>query len=173
MRTHLRFGAIILGFSVAAACSRGVSSTPSAQPAGIRDTTFAAMQARGQMAMGVDQYTSTHSFDALPDGGRIELLRDVDDTLGIHQIRAHLRLIEHAFQAGDFSTPEFVHMQQMPGTGVMAQKKSVITYRYRELPRGGEVRMTTSDAAAIAAIHAFIAAQRDQHHATGMEMPGH
>ena len=125
------------------------------------------MQTRGQMAMGVDQHTSTHKFDALPDGGRIELLRDVDDSLGIAQIRAHLRLIQHAFQAGDFSTPQFVHMQTMPGTAVMARKRDVIAYSYHDLPRGGEVVMTTSDAEALAAIHEFMGAQRMGHHASG------
>lgn len=120
------------------------------------------------MAMGVDQATSTHHFDALPDGGRIELLRDSDDSLGIAQIRAHLRLIQHAFQAGDFSTPEFVHMQKMPGTAEMARKRDVIEYSFHELPRGGEVVMKTSDAEALAAIHAFMGAQRSEHHASGV-----
>ena len=131
------------------------------------DSSFEAMQKRGQMAMGVDQTTSTHHFDALPNGGRIELLRDLDDSLGIAQIRAHLRLIQHAFQAGDFSTPQFVHMQNMPGTAVMAKKRDVITYDYHDLPRGGEVVMTTADAEALAAIHAFMGAQRMEHHASG------
>jgi uncharacterized protein YjhX (UPF0386 family) len=125
------------------------------------------MQERGKMAMGVDQTTSTHAFDALPDGGRIELLRDVNDSLGIAQIRAHLRLIQHAFQAGDFSTPQFVHMQSMPGTAVMTEKHDLITYTYHDLPRGGEVVIKTSDASALAAIHEFMGAQRMEHHATG------
>ena len=131
------------------------------------DSSFDAMQKRGEMAMGVDQTTSTHRFDALPNGGRIELLRDLDDSLGIAQIRAHLRLIQHAFQAGDFSTPQFVHMQAMPGTAVMAKKRDVIAYAYHDLPRGGEVVITTTDADALAAIHAFMGAQRMEHHASG------
>ena len=113
-------------------------------PRSSADSSFAAMQERGKMAMGVDQTTSTHTFDALPNGGRIELLRDLNDSLGIAQIRAHLRLIQHAFQAGDFSTPQFVHMQTMPGTAVMAKKRDVIAYSYHDLPRGGEVVMTTT-----------------------------
>jgi hypothetical protein len=125
------------------------------------------MQERGRMAMGVDQNTSTHRFDALPDGGRIELLRDAEDSLGTAQIRAHLRLIQHAFQAGDFSTPEFVHMRMMPGTATMAKKREVIHYSYHDLPRGGEVVMKTADAEALAAIHEFMGAQRMGHHATG------
>src|SRR5438045_1722945 len=81
------------------------------------DSTFAALQARGAdgRGMGVDQYTSSHQFDAFPDGGRIELQRTVDDTTGITAIRHHLRDIAAAFGVGDFQTPIFVHMQQVPG----------------------------------------------------------
>ena len=130
------------------------------------DSSFAAMQARGKMAMGVDQYTSAHHFDVLPDGGRIQLQMKSDDSLSVAQIRAHLRLIEHAFQAGDFTTPAFVHMKAMPGTETMARKKDVITYAYADLPRGGEVRISSRDAEAVAAIHEFLAAQTHEHHAS-------
>jgi hypothetical protein len=133
---------------------------------GASDSAFAAMQQRGQRAMGVDQYTSTHHFEALPDGGRIELQRDVDDSAGVLQIRTHLQEIAKAFAAGDFSTPAFVHMQDVPGTKVMAAKRAAITYSYHELPRGGEVRIQTTDAVALAAIHEFLAFQRKDHHAS-------
>jgi hypothetical protein len=129
------------------------------------DTAFANLQERGKMAMGVDQYTSTHHFEATSDGGRIELQRDTVDSLGIAQIRAHMKLIQHAFQSGDFSTPEFVHMRTMPGTDVMKAKKDLITYSYADLPRGGEVRITTKDPDALAAIRQFMAAQQMDHHA--------
>lgn len=148
-----------LAVAVLAACDR--------KPSPVADTGFSAMQARGTMAMGVDQNTSTHTFDALPEGGRITLVRDTDDSLGVEQIRAHLKLIQHSFQAGDFSTPAFVHMQQMPGTAVMAERRSAITYTYANVPRGGELRMTTSDSAALAGIHEFMGAQRHEHHALG------
>jgi hypothetical protein len=72
-----------------------------------QDTSFAAMQHRGQQAMGVDQYTSIHKFDALDDGGRIELQRDSYDSSGVATIRAHIREIARAFERGDFSTPTF------------------------------------------------------------------
>jgi hypothetical protein len=125
------------------------------------------MQQRGKMAMGVDQYTSTHHFDALPDGGRIELLRNEDDSAGTAQIRAHLRAIAHAFKSGDFSTPALVHLREVPGTKVMAEKRAVITYEVHDLPRGGEVRIHTTDAEANRAIHEFMAFQRSEHHASG------
>ena len=131
------------------------------------DAAFAELQARGQEAMGVDQYTSTHLFDSLPDGGRIELQRDVDDPEGVAVIRAHLQEITEMFRAGDFRIPGFVHAQEVPGTDVMARKRDAITYTYSDLPRGGEVRLTTEDPEALAAIHAFMAFQREDHHAGG------
>jgi hypothetical protein len=127
------------------------------------DSAFAAMQQRGQMAMGVDQYASAHHFDITPDGGRIELQNNVYDSLAVAQIRAHMKLIQHAFQAGDFSTPAFVHMRDMPGTDIMASRKALISYEYEELPRGGAVRITTSDSQARAAIAEFLKAQRAEH----------
>ncbi len=133
-----------------------------------QDSAFAALQQRGKMAMGVDQHESTHRFDVLPSGGRIALQMKGNDSLSIAQIRAHLKLIEHAFQAGDFSTPEFVHMRSMPGTEVMSRNKARIHYSYGDLPRGGEVRITTKDPESLAAIREFMAAQRMDHHAHGM-----
>ena len=136
------------------------------------DSAFAALQMRGGEAMGVDQYTSTHRFDALPDGGRIELQRDADDPAGVAQIRRHLQDIEEAFTSGDFTTPAFVHMRQVPGTVIMAAKRALITCTFRELPRGGELRMTTEDPEALEAIHAFLAFQRQDHRAGGTEHGG-
>ena len=133
-----------------------------------QDSAYAALQQRGKMAMGVDQYASQHRFDILPNGGRIALEMKSDDSLSIAQIRAHLKLIEHAFQAGDFSTPEFVHMRSMPGTDVMARNKARISYTYADLPRGGAVRITTKDPESLAAIRKFMAAQRGDHKAHGM-----
>src|SRR5690606_35501505 len=128
---------------------------------------FGALQARGAEAMGVDQFTSTHRFDALPDGARIELQRDVEDPAGVETIRAHLREIATRFAAGHFDVPAFGHARDMPGTRVMAERREAITYTYRDLPRGGEVRITTSDPEALRAVHEFMAAQRGDHRAGG------
>ena len=133
------------------------------KPAG--DTGFAAMQQRGRQAMGVDQYTSTHHFNPLPDGGVIQLVRDVDDTAGVATIRKHIRDIARAFASGDFSTPEFVHMQTVPGTKVMADRKTAISYTPHDVPRGAELRITTTDPEALKAVHEFLAFQRHEHHA--------
>src|SRR5688572_10982007 len=115
----------------AAACA------PAAPPA--PTDPFAALQARGERAMGVDQYTSTHRFDSLEDGGRIELQRDPADGGGVAEIRRHLREIRDRFAGGDFTTPSFVHAGPVPGADVMAAGRDRISYTFAELPGGGEI----------------------------------
>jgi hypothetical protein len=128
------------------------------------DTAFAAMQARGKNVMGVDQFTARHEFESLPDGGRIELQETADDTAAVTRIRHHLHEIAEAFSRGDFTAPGLVHEQRVPGTGVMAAKHDAISYRVSPLPRGGEVRISSRDPDAIAAVHEFLAFQRREHH---------
>ena len=129
------------------------------------DTAYAAMQARGRHVMGVDQYTSRHVFEPLPDGGRIVLERQVDDSAGVAQIRRHLGEIAEEFSRGDFSAPSLVHAEDVPGTQVMKAKRAAISYRMEARPRGGEVRITTQDPEALAAVHEFLAYQRHEHRA--------
>ena len=149
---------------VLAACGPTAAPAPAPAPG---DTAFAALQRRGAVAMGVDQYTSTHLFDSLPDGGRIELQRDAADRAGVETIRRHLRGIADAFAAGDFSTPATVHAREVPGTRVMAERRVALRYVYRDLPGGGELRITTTDPQALAAVHEFLAFQRGDHRAGG------
>lgn len=153
---------LLLAAACAAPSPRATRTSPS-------DSAFAAVQTRGAdaRAMGVDQYTSSHRFDALPDGGRIELQRATDDSAGVAQIRRHMREIARAFAGGDFTTPAFVHAGEVPGTRVMAAKRGAIRYEARDLPRGAEVRISTADGEALAAVHAFIAYQRRDHRAGG------
>ena len=130
------------------------------------DSAFALVQTRGHAAMGVDQYTSSHQFEPLPDGGRISLQRDPHDSAGVAQIRSHMRGIAAAFARGDFALPGFVHARNVPGTAVMAARRSRITYAADTLPGGGQLRLQTSDSSAVAAIHEFLAFQRQDHRAT-------
>ncbi len=132
------------------------------------------MQARGAHVMGVDQYASAHVFEDLLDGGRVVLDRsDPADTADITRIRAHMRDIEAAFRAGDFSKPFEVHAQTVPGTVVMTARRAAISYTAVDRPQGGEVRITSRDPVAIAAIHEFLAFQRDAHRAAAHESSRH
>ena len=129
------------------------------------DSLYAQVQARGHRAMGVDQYTSRHRFEPLPDGGRIALQRDTTDIAGVAQIRAHMRQIAGAFSRGDFTLPGFVHAREVPGTREMRARKSAIRYTTDTVPGGGVVRLRSADSIAIRAIHEFLAFQRHDHRA--------
>lgn len=146
------------------ACSRAPSRTAA------RDTSFAAVQARGADVMGVDQYTSRHVFEDLPDGGRILLDRpDTADTAGIATIRAHMQVIARSFERGSFDAPGLVHGRTVPGTAVMAARRETLTYSVHDRPRGAELRIRTTDPETLAAVRAFLAFQRSDHRASGHE----
>ena len=142
------------------ACSR--HDSPPVQT----DSSFARLQQRGETAMGVNQYTSKHVFEPLPDGGRIVLRREETDSTGAATIRTHMRTIAAAFANGDFALPGFVHaMSDVPGTAKMKALRSEITYSERDLPRGAEVVISTKNPDGVAAIHEFLAFQRMDHRA--------
>ncbi|MEO8200211.1 MAG: hypothetical protein ABI679_06810 [Gemmatimonadota bacterium] len=166
MKTLTVRGGLIAGFLLAGvpvAYGRA-QVAPGARDSSARlDSAFRALQDRGRLHMGVDQYTSAHQFEPLPDGGRIALQREVPDSAGVAQIRRHLRTLQTAFEAGDFGTPAMVHDRPVPGTQVMTARRARIQYTFRELPQGGEIRLTTSDPAAIQAIHEFLAFQNSDH----------
>ncbi len=162
-QTWLSSGIVVgaaLAATLVAACQRSKESS----------SDFAAMQSRGAHVMGVDQYTAAHVFEDLPDGGRVVLDRDDPaDTTAILTIRAHMRDIQAAFRTGDFTKPFQVHAQTVPGTTVMRERRVAISYEAIDRPRGGEVRITSRDSAAVRAIHEFLAFQRAQHRAAGHE----
>ena len=148
----------------------GVACVRPPAPAPSTDSAFAAVQDRGASVMGVDQYTSKHVFEDLPDGGRIVLDReDARDSVAIAAIRAHMRRIANQFSRGDFSSPVLVHAREVPGTDVMRQRRDAVTYEAVDRPRGAEVRITTRDETALRAVHAFLAFQRTDHRAAGHE----
>jgi hypothetical protein len=115
--------------------------------------------------MGVDQYTSTHVFEPLVDGGRIWLERDAHDTAGAATIRRHMDDIAARFAAGDFTLPAEVHARAVPGTDTMRARRAVLSYTVEMLPRGAALRIRSADPVAIRAAHEFLAFQRDDHHA--------
>lgn len=149
--------------------SRGSDIEPAGLPAGRQpsDSAFTQVQARGHVAMGVDQYTSVHHFGGTPDGGRISLQRNPGDSAGVAQIRSHMSLIAAAFAEGDFTVPGFVHDRNVPGTVVMAARRHLIRYTADTLPGGGQVLIRSSDSTAIQAIHDFLAFQRNDHRSAG------
>ncbi|MGH7664259.1 MAG: hypothetical protein ACRENI_08215 [Gemmatimonadaceae bacterium] len=158
--------AIAMTLSIATAACSGRANENGQVASG--DSSFAELQTRGASVMGVDQYASQHVFETLPDGGRIVLeMRADGDTAAVAEIRTHMRAIVTDFRNGDFAKPFQVHAENVPGTRTMADRSEQIQYHATNRPRGAEVRIVTSDLTALAAIHEFLAFQRDDHRAAG------
>jgi hypothetical protein len=123
------------------------------------------MEARHD-TFGFSHEATTHTFQSLEDGGAIELrANDTSDTKSIGAIRKHLKSIAKAFAKNDFSKPQFVHEKMPDGVDTMQRLHDAISYRYEELPEGARVKISTTNAEALDAIHTFIRFQTEEHHA--------
>lgn len=123
------------------------------------------MDHRGAMVMGFDQELTTHHFFLFTDGGAIDVsVKDPSDVQNRDAIRSHLPHIAMMFGEGNFDSPMLVHdSKNVPGTGAMTARRDAIKYQYVETPNGGRVDIVTTDADALAAIHAFLKFQIADH----------
>lgn len=125
----------------------------------------AEVEKHGDQAMGFPHGKTAHHFRLYADGDAIEVTaNDAKDGENIQAIRSHLKHIVAMFSEGDFSIPMFVHDQVPPGVSVMKEKRGQIAYSFEELTAGGKVRIVTSDAEALKAIHEFLRFQINDHH---------
>jgi hypothetical protein len=119
---------------------------------------------RGEQGMGFAQDTTAHHFLLRPDGGVVQVTADSDaDKAGIEHIRMYLGQIRSAFEAGDFSIPEFVHEQTPPTVPTMIKLKDQIRYKYEEIAQGGRVTISSKNAQAVPAIQSFLRFQITEH----------
>jgi len=119
-------------------------------------------------SLGVSHEKTHHAFRLFDDGAAIELrANDETDTATIAAVRKHIRTIADQFQANDFSTPMFVHDKTPAGVTTIKELHAQIDFRYEALPAGARIRMTTSNAAALDALHEFMRFQIDEHHSGG------
>ena len=122
------------------------------------------VNARGEKAMGFSQTATTHHFLLSPEGGSIQVeANESSDTANRESIREHLKHIAGLFSAGNFNIPMLVHQQVPPGVTTMEQLKGKITFAYEETEQGGRVRISTTNRAALAAVHEFLRFQIKDH----------
>jgi hypothetical protein len=125
---------------------------------------FAGVNARGDQGMGFSHEKTTHHFHLLADGGVIEIQsNEPTDTASKEAIRQHLAMIAVKFSQGDFAIPMFIHATDPPGIETMKRLKSKITYDAENTGRGAQLRITTHDPEALAAIHSFLSFQIRDH----------
>jgi hypothetical protein len=119
---------------------------------------------KGATVMPFDLARTTHFFDDTPAGG-IETItaNDAKDARQIALIRSHLTQEAQRFGHGDFSDPATIHGQEMPGLDALTRAGGKLQVKYRQLPAGASLSYASADAAVIAAVHAWFAAQRSDH----------
>jgi len=158
--------AIFLMSSFACVAASAQQPTKEPEKCPMRDT-HSQMNERGEKGMGFSQTTTTHHFLLKPDGGVIQVeARDATDTASRDEIRMHLAHIARAFQNGDFDIPMFVHDTIPPGVANMQRLEKQIRYLFEDTASGGRVVISSTDKDAIAAVHAFLRFQIEEH-ATG------
>lgn len=132
--------------------------------AGQAQDPHAQMNQRGAQVMGFDQDKTTHHFYLYTDGGAIDVsVKDAKDKANLDAIREHLPHIAMMFGQGNFDAPMMVHDTKVPGTVELSTFKDRVTYKYAETARGGRVDITTTDAEALKAVHAFLRFQITDH----------
>jgi len=128
---------------------------------------------RGSHVMPFDLEKTTHIFSKTAKGGVQQVIvKDKSDTEQIRLIRAHLSEISGDFKRGDFSKPERIHGESMPGlVELKSAKPGEIKIEYAELPDGAQISYSTKSPKLINAIHQWFDAQLSDHarHA----VPGH
>lgn len=126
--------------------------------------THSQMNERGEKGMGFSQSATAHHFFLRADGGVIQVeANDTADAASRDEVRMHLTHIARAFQNGDFDIPMFVHDTVPPGVPGMKRLQKDIRYTFEESANGGRVILSSSDKAAVAAIHNFLRFQIEEH----------
>lgn len=120
---------------------------------------------RGDATMGFSHEATSHHFQLTQNGGVISVSATSGaDATSIDAIQAHLAKVAQAFAAGDFSIPRQIHGVVAPGVSTMRNRRSSIAYVFESTPLGGRVVISSEDAKAIDAVHAFLRFQIADHH---------
>lgn len=124
----------------------------------------------GTTVMPFDLDQTLHIFNKTEAGGIQQVIaKDAADKSQIKLIRSHLRKIANDFKQADFSDPEKIHGEDMPGLNALrSAAPGAITLQYRDLPDGAEISYSSEKPELINGIHQWFDAQLRDHgrHAT-------
>jgi hypothetical protein len=125
---------------------------------------FAAVNQRGDKAMGFSHEKTVHHFGLSRKGGFISAeTADAADLASRKAIRQHFQHIAEAFSSGNFDLPMFIHEKTVPGVTAMKKLKAVIQYRLENVERGGRIVIFTENPEALRAVHQFLRFQIEDH----------
>jgi hypothetical protein len=166
MKFPIYFGITLLAVSTAIFYNTdgGSAAAQASQRSNPQTMKCDAMNERGDQAMGFSHMKATHHFRLMSSGGAIEIeANGAQDKATRDEIRMHLSHVAQMFSDGNFNAPMFIHDQTPPGVPVMQRLKSEIKYEFEKISRGGRLRITTSNAEALAAIQDFLRFQIKEH----------
>lgn len=120
---------------------------------------------RGAYIMPFDLEKTTHVFTKTAGGGIQQVVaKDKSDAEQIRLIRNHLLEISEAFKQRNFSKPENIHGEDMPGLAELkAAGSDQITIEYSTLPDGAQIKYSSKLSRFIKAIHQWFDAQLSDH----------
>lgn len=119
---------------------------------------------RGARVMPFDLDRTTHHFEPTLYGGVQHVVADDPlDKEQVRLIRAHLQKEAGAFARGDFSDPEKIHGQRMPGLPDLRAGYERIDLRYSSIPAGARIVYRTQEEDLISALHRWFEAQLMDH----------
>jgi hypothetical protein len=119
---------------------------------------------RGDHVMGFSHDKTIHHFRLYADGGAIEAeATDSQDAASSDAIRSHFTHIAKMFEAGDFTAPMLIHVQNPPGTQEMKRLRDAIQYKLENTEQGARIRIRTKNAKALQAVHTFLRFQIADH----------
>lgn len=128
---------------------------------------------RGALIMPFDLEQTKHVFTKNARGGvQRVVVKDSSMTDQVARIRAHLLEISESFSRGDFSSPEKIHGESMPGLDELKKAEpGRISFVFSDLSEGAQIEYSTDSPKLIHAIHRWFDAQLSDHarHA----VPGH
>ena len=126
---------------------------------------------RGAQVMPFQLSATIHIFTKTEEGGiQRVVVKDSSNVEQVRLIRKHLREMQGKFQQGDFSGPSHIHGDDMPGLAMLKTARlGAISLTYTDVEGGAEITYRTTEAALLAALHAWFDAQISDHGADAIE----
>ena len=123
-----------------------------------------AVAQRGAEVMPFNLAQTMHHFSKTPMGGIQQVVvKNPQNHTDLIAIQRHLSNLSSRFAAGDFSGPQRIHGQDMPGSKMLALNAQRIRFKYQDLAEGGQIEMLSTEPELILGIHQFLDAQLQDH----------
>ncbi|POZ52023.1 aspartate carbamoyltransferase [Methylovulum psychrotolerans] len=123
-----------------------------------------AVAERGSHVMPFSLEKTLHIFKPTDNGGIQQVIaKEAGGSAQIALIRQHLAGLSAQFVKGDFSGPQRIHGNDMPGVKELSTAAGQVHFAYQDLPDGGQIAFVSDEPGLIAAIHAYFTAQLSDH----------